>query len=136
MLSQPGVGQIFPMRIPPSEMPQPSGYCHIVDARHHAPAREVVAELVKLNVRKARESPALIPDLVGILPMLMDLAICSFGRRKQPWRIRRLPHVHVSKVGFQLGAEINGSRFAVLGLPVSSNVEALSVKIDIRPPQP
>ena len=43
--------------------------------------------------------------------------------------------VHVSKVGRKIGAEINGSRFAVLGLSVSSNVEALSVKIDIPPPQ-
>ena len=41
---------------PAVEMAQPPGSRHIVDPRHHATAREVVTEIVKLNVTKARES--------------------------------------------------------------------------------
>ena len=67
---------------PAVKMAQPPGDRHIVDARHDALAREVVAEIVELSVRKARKLPTLIPNLVGVLPILMDGAIRSFGRRK------------------------------------------------------
>jgi hypothetical protein len=120
---------------PTIKMAQPSGYRHVVDAGHDTLAREVVAEIVELSMRKARKLPTLIPNLVGVLPILMDIAIRSFGRRKYPWRIRGLPHVHVSKMGRKIGAEINDPRFAVFSLSIPPNVKAPSLKIDISPVQ-